>query len=846
MLEEKDMSGINAYREIDQVLARIVLMAGKVTGSDYISVLLVDEAGHILRGDGNLEGMIPIDRRARRKGFTTWILRSHQAVSVDEIKEGGAVWPLVGGGAPKIADPYLVAKGIKSFAGLPLAVEDHIMGVLYLHSLSPGAFHGQMPLLTKFAKEVATVIENARRSDTVRKKLAERKQTKEAQGKNERLFRALFELSPDAVMLIDPHDPKVSWPIVDCNEAACTMNGYRHDELIGQSIDILNVTQGSQDERTAYLEQIRAAGVLKLESRHRHKNGNVFPIEISTSLVKVSEHELVIGIDRDISDRKRAEESLVRQDDELRLRNQELARLYRASGSLISGISLTLQEQAQKIVEIVQQEFGQSNCSLFLVWKDSGEVERLAVAGPYADQVKNKRLTLKGPGLVPHAIRTGKVLNVPDVRATSGYVPNWEAARSELTIPLMVRGDVVGAIDIQSAEPTAFTEEDEHMMTVFGERAALVLDNSRLSAETAVHMRQLTALRTIDIAITSSFEISLTLKILLDQLIELLEVHAADVLAFNETTSTFKVACERGFRLPVSQQTLLNSSMGFAWRVIRERHMVILPDIRKEPTVMQRSFDQSGEQFITYIGIPLIAKGQIKGVLEIFHREALGLGREQIEFLEALARQAAIAMENIELFDHLQSLITSLNIAIDSTLEGWASAVELRDKAKAGHAHRVAELTCRLTRLMGVDGNDQVQVYRGALLHDVGKMNVPDNVMLKPGSLTEDEWGIMQKHPQYAYDLLSKISYLREALDIPYCHHEKWDGTGYPRGLKGNQVPLPARVFAVVDVWDTLTSDRPYRKAWTQEEAKNHLQEQAGKQFDPKVVEIFMKEVLRA
>jgi len=835
-----------ASRDLDQIVEKIVSMAGKVAGSDFISVVIMDEAGQIIKGNEKLEGVLPIGYRARRNGFTKWILHSRQAVSVDEIREGGVIWPLVGGGAPKTADPSLVAKGIKSFVGLPLEVDDHILGVLYLHSLNPGTFHGQMPLLTIFANEVATAIENARMSATARNELAGQKQAEEAQRQSERLFRALFELSPDAVMLIDPHNPKVSWPIVDCNEAACAMNGYRRDEMIGQSIDILNVTKGTKDERIAYLEQIQDAGVLKLESSHRHKNGKVFPVEISTSLLKVGERELVIDIDRDITERKHVEGLLVSQTEELDRRNQELARLYRASGALISGISLTLQEQAQKIVVIVQQEFGQSNCSLFLVRKDSRDLERLAVAGPYADQVKYKKLTLRGPGLVPHAIRTGEVLNIPDVRAARGYTPNWEAAQSELTIPLKVRGDVIGVIDVQSAEPAAFNEEDEHMMSVFGERAALVLDNSRLNAETKAHMRQLTALRTIDIAITSSFEIGLTLKILLDQLIGLLEVHAADVLVFNETTSTFKLACEQGFRLPVSQQTLFNSSMGFAWRVIRERHMIIIPDIQKEPTVIQGSFDQSGEKFISYIGIPLIAKGQIKGVLEIFHREPLVLGREQVEFLEAMAGQAAIAMENIELFNHLQSLITSLNIAYDSTLEGWATAVELRDQAKGGHTHRVAELTCRLTRIMGIKENDQVQVYRGALLHDVGKMDVPDSVLVKPGPLTEDEWGVMRKHPQYAYDLLSKISYLREALDIPYCHHEKWDGTGYPRGLKGDQIPLSARVFAVVDVWDTLTSDRPYRKAWTREEARNYIQEQAGKQFDPEVVEIFMKEVLRA
>jgi HD-GYP domain-containing protein (c-di-GMP phosphodiesterase class II) len=185
-------------------------------------------------------------------------------------------------------------------------------------------------------------------------------------------------------------------------------------------------------------------------------------------------------------------------------------------------------------------------------------------------------------------------------------------------------------------------------------------------------------------------------------------------------------------------------------------------------------------------------------------------------------------------------------MAYDSTLEGWASALELRDNETEGHTRRATELTTRLAQAMGIKENDMVHIYRGALLHDIGKMGVPDSIVLKPGPLTEDEWVTMRKHPQYAYDMLSPISYLRLALDIPYCHHEKWDGTGYPRGLNEEQIPVAARIFAVVDVWDALTSDRPYRKAWTAEKAIDFIREQAGKHFDPKVVEIFLREVKHA
>jgi len=179
--------------------------------------------------------------------------------------------------------------------------------------------------------------------------------------------------------------------------------------------------------------------------------------------------------------------------------------------------------------------------------------------------------------------------------------------------------------------------------------------------------------------------------------------------------------------------------------------------------------------------------------------------------------------------------------AYDSTLEGWARALDLRDNETEGHTHRVAQLTVRLAHAMGLRDADLVHIRRGALLHDMGKLAIPDSIMLKPSALTDEQAEIMRRHPDYAHELLSPIGYLRPALDIPYCHHEKWDGTGYPRGLKGEEIPLAARIFAVVDVWDALRSDRPYRAAWTEERAKAYIQEQADIHFDPKVVTAFLK-----
>jgi HD-GYP domain-containing protein (c-di-GMP phosphodiesterase class II) len=261
---------------------------------------------------------------------------------------------------------------------------------------------------------------------------------------------------------------------------------------------------------------------------------------------------------------------------------------------------------------------------------------------------------------------------------------------------------------------------------------------------------------------------------------------------------------------------------------------------------MQATGDFSREGFISYFGVPLIAKGQVKGVMEIYQRDILDLEPEATTFLEMLASQAAIAIDNTELFYNLQSSNAELVLAYDGTLAGWASAQELRDKEIEGHTRRAADLTTRLARAVGMSEGELMHIHRGALLHDIGKMGIPESVVLKPGPLTEDEWAIMRKHPEHGFKMLAPISYLQPALEIPYSHHERWDGSGYPRGLKGDQIPLAARVFAVVDVWDALTSDRPYRPAWTEEETRAYLRQQAGILFEPRIVEIFLGEIINA
>ena len=190
---------------------------------------------------------------------------------------------------------------------------------------------------------------------------------------------------------------------------------------------------------------------------------------------------------------------------------------------------------------------------------------------------------------------------------------------------------------------------------------------------------------------------------------------------------------------------------------------------------------------------------------------------------------------------NLEEAHRQLLYAYDETIQGWSRAMDLRDQETEGHSQRVTDLTIQLAQAFQIPQEELLHIRRGALLHDMGKLGIPDSILLKPGKLNEEEWAFMRRHPQLAYEMLNPIEYLRPALGIPYCHHEKWDGTGYPRGLKGEEIPLPARLFAVVDVWDALTSDRPYRPAWEREKVLDYIREQSGKHFDPEAVKRFLE-----
>jgi len=352
---------------------------------------------------------------------------------------------------------------------------------------------------------------------------------------------------------------------------------------------------------------------------------------------------------------------------------------------------------------------------------------------------------------------------------------------------------------------------------------------------------KLKALREIDLAILGSSDLKITLKTVLREFANQLNIDAVDILLLNPHTKILEFSVGYGFRSDAIEKTKLHLNESFAGQAALEQKSFYINDLSKILKDFIRADLIKYEEFTSYYVVPLISRGRILGVIDIFHRSPINPTQSWIDFLEALAGQASMAIDSCNLLQNLNHTNLDLLLAYDTTIEGWSRALDLRDKETEGHSVRVTDITIDLARHFDLTDSEINNIRYGALLHDIGKMGIPDHILLKQGKLTEEEFTIMQKHCEYGYELLYPIKYLRSAIDIPYCHHEKWDGTGYPRKLKDEQIPLPARMFAIVDVWDALVSDRPYRKAWPEEKAIEHIYSQSGKHFDPNIVSVFFE-----
>ncbi len=605
-------------------------------------------------------------------------------------------------------------------------------------------------------------------------------------------YRTLIALANDAILVVDAADGR----IIDANRKAEEILGLPRERLLGMSQLELHPPEELEHCKSLFSEAVRE-GRLRAGSACLSQRGEkTIPTEVSLSVIELEGRTVVLSIIRDISERREAEELLRRE--------KERAQTYLDVAGVIlvvigadERVSL-INRKGAAILGAAEEEILGRN------WFDS------FVPAARREEVRAAFRRLIAGELEPLAYFENPVVG----RRGEERLIAWNNT--------LIRDDA-GRVSA-----TLSSGED-------------ITERSRAEAQAHSRLDHLAALHEIDLVISSSLDLRVTLARLLDLVREQFRIDAADVLLLDPQTQTLEYAAGRGFRTPGIERSRLRMGEGIAGAAALERRSAHIPDLLAPGGGYVREPLLEGEGFVSLHIVPLIAKGDVQGVLETLHRATLDFDAEQLGFLEALASKAAIAIDNARLFNELQRSHANLTLAYDATLGGWARALDLRDRVTERHTERVTEMTVRLARAVGMSEEEIVHVRRGALLHDIGKIGVPDRILKKPGPLSPEEWEIMRGHPRAAFEMLQPIAYLRPALDIPYCHHEHWDGSGYPRGLKGEQIPLAARVFALSDVWDAIhAADRPYRSPLSREEACAHVRSLAGTHLDPRVVEVFL------
>ncbi|MFC0594915.1 HD domain-containing phosphohydrolase [Thermus composti] len=644
---------------------------------------------------------------------------------------------------------------------------------------------------------------------------------------SEALFRTLAETAPALILLWQMEDPArpETARLVFANEVATALTGYTMEEFQQKPLwDLVHPLDRP-------LVQARGLARLKWESppsrytfRIVTKGKEVRWLDYAAARVEVGGRPTVLGVGLDITEAKEKELAL-----------EAFARLslaLRQSEDLRTMMDLAL----EAVLESMEAEAGaillyEGNPPHLVEEVSRGWIKDLPNA-PRLEEKSLAALALKGEVVLSPNLKE-------DPRLREAVRPLIPEGWAGLALPLPAGQERVGVLLLAWPGGRLPTPSEVERAKFLAEALGNAVRRASLQQKLARRVAQLEALRQVDQAILASMDLAPSLEVLLDKLF-LLPLDAAAFFLYEPTDKTLRLAATRGFHSPkdlLSKALLLGQGHVGQAALLGEK--VAVDELRKDPGSHPEFTLQEG--LVSERAYPLLARGRLLGVLAAFTRRPWDLSQEEEEFLEALVGQSALALDSIRTLQDLQKSQQELEAAYELTLWGWAKAVELRDQETAGHTERVVQLTLRLAQALGVPKEDLEHLRRGAILHDVGKIAIPDSILLKPGPLTEEEWQVMRKHPVYAYEWLSGIPFLKKALEIPYCHHERFDGSGYPRGLKGFEIPLSARIFAVVDVYDALTSDRPYRKAWPKEKALAYIQEQAGKQFDPEVVAAFLR-----
>jgi len=575
-------------------------------------------------------------------------------------------------------------------------------------------------------------------------------------------------------------------------------------------------------------------GHIHLDADQRRLDGSVMWVEGDYICIYDANGHITghFGVHRDITERKMADQMLQK-------KTNELETLYEISTHLSLSSS---QDEIFPLILMAVKRVLQFDVSTVILLDDDDQCEI----------VFNGGMLTTGTGIIScsnihfcsRVVHMGKsyvTKNLSEELDGISEINQFNQLGPAIFVPIQSTTKILGSVGIaryRSKQTEEFLPSDTSFLIAVGEMIGNAICRTQLFDDVYNHLQRNAALNSVSIAINARLDLTIILDILLNQLAAITNVDAVSVLLYDANARQLKFSSGHGFYGNEIEMVHIPLGNGFPGKVALERQAFSNPDL--SPGEFQKNRYLT-EEFRSYYAIPLISNGQLQGVLELFNRNPFVHKQDEVNIFDVFSTHAAIAIDNSKTFDNLNRANLELTRAYDATIEGWSRALELRDVATEGHTLRVTDLVMKMAQALKVSDKDMINIQRGSLLHDIGKMGIPDQILMKSSQLSEEEWKIMCLHPQYAFDMLWPIEFLRPSIDIPLCHHEKWDGTGYPRGLKGSEIPLSARIFALADVWDALTSDRPYREAWTTDKTIQHIREQAGKHFDPELVPYFLK-----
>ncbi|HLO33073.1 MAG TPA: HD domain-containing phosphohydrolase [Anaerolineales bacterium] len=418
---------------------------------------------------------------------------------------------------------------------------------------------------------------------------------------------------------------------------------------------------------------------------------------------------------------------------------------------------------------------------------------------------------------------------------------DWLKLKAVIGVPLLFSGELIGVLVVfeRDVAERGFTQSDIHLLSLFASQAAAAIRNVSMHEEMRHRIIELEAVNTISKSVRQADSLNDMLAILLKETLKVMGTEAGIIWLYEPHKSELVSIVARGWCKNLAAEPVPTNEGIAGYLFIKGE-----PYFSREFRWDLETKDINHHKIPAGWGgacLPIRTAHGVVGVMIVSVQLPREIKGEEMHLLTTLSEIAGNAIHRMQLHANTRQQAEELALAYDTTLEGWARALELRDKETEGHSRRVVNLAENLARRLGLPEEKIVHLRRGVLLHDIGKMGIPDHILLKPGLLTEEEWEIMKQHPQYAFNMISSIDFLQPALEIPYCHHERWNGTGYPRGLKGEEIPIGARIFAVVDVWDALRSDRPYRQSWSRSKARRYIRSQAEHAFDPKIVDAFLK-----